>query len=144
MRVRSEPFDSRRTTRNDARRGWAPRVGRNRRCVLMNITLDRRDAVPVLTLVGRFDGYGATIFDQNVAPLANEATWVLDLSSVQYISSMGLRSLLRAEKRLREQHGGVVLVGSPPPIRQVLEMAGLLGHFRSAESIDAAVSLVRA
>jgi anti-anti-sigma factor len=110
----------------------------------MNITLARHDAVPVLTLNGRFDGYGASVFDQTVESLAHEGTsWVLDLSSVDYISSMGLRSLLRAEKRLRVQHGGVVLVGLMPPVRQVLEMAGLLGHFRAAESIEGAVSLVR-
>ena len=29
----------------------------------MNITVARHDAVPVLTLAGRFDGYGATVFD---------------------------------------------------------------------------------
>jgi anti-anti-sigma factor len=111
----------------------------------VNITLATHDAVPVLTLTGRFDGYGATVFDQNVERLAHEATsCVLDLASVQYISSIGLRSLLRAEKRLRQQHGGLVLVGLTPPIRQVLEMVGLLEHFRSVESIEGAVSLVRA
>jgi anti-anti-sigma factor len=111
----------------------------------MNITLARHDAVPVLTLAGRFDGYGASVFDQKVEPLAHESTsWVLDFGSVQYISSMGIRSLLRAEKRLRQQHGGVVLVGLSPSIRQVLEIVGLLGHFRTAESVEGAVSLVRA
>jgi anti-anti-sigma factor len=111
----------------------------------MNITLATHDAVPVLTLSGRFDGYGATLFDQKVELLAHEATaCVLDLASVQYISSIGLRSLLHAEKRLRQQHGGVVLIGLTPPIRQVLEMVGLLDHFRSAETIEGAVSLARA
>ena len=100
--------------------------------------------VPVLTLAGRFDGYGATVFDQQVEPLVHEAAWwVLDLGSLQYISSMGLRSLMRAEKRLHERHGGVVLVGLTTPIRHVLEMVGLLDHFRAAESVDAAVELVR-
>jgi anti-anti-sigma factor len=110
----------------------------------MNITLARRDAVPVLTLTGRFDGYGAAVFDQQVEPLAQESSWVLDLGSVDYISSIGLRSLLRAEKRLRERHGGVVLVGLTPTIRQVLEIGGLLGHFHAAESVEGAVSLVLA
>ena len=111
----------------------------------MNITLATYDAVPVLTLTGRFDGYGATVFDQKVELLTHEArSCVLDLASVQYISSIGLRSLLRVEKRLRQQHGGVVLVGLTPPIRQVLEIVGLLDHFRSADSIEGAVSLVRA
>src|SRR4029453_6293369 len=108
----------------------------------MNITLARHDAVPVLTLTGRFDGYAAAVFDQQVEPLAQEASsWVLDLGSVDYISSIGLRSLRRAEKRLPERHGGVVLVGLPPTIRQVLQIGGLLGHFHAAESVEGAVSL---
>ena len=111
----------------------------------MNIAVARHDTVPVLTLAGRFDGYGATVFDQQVEPLVHEAAWwVLDLGSLQYISSMGLRSLMRAEKRLHERHGGVVLAGLTTPIRHVLEIVGLLGHFRAAESVDAAVELVRA
>src|SRR5262245_22922042 len=111
----------------------------------MNFTVVRHDAVPVLTLAGRFDGYGATEFDQQVEPLVHEAPWwVLDLGSLQYISSAGLRSLSRAEKRLREHHGGVVLAGLTTPIRHVLDIVGLLGHFRAAASVDAAVELVRA
>ena len=111
----------------------------------MNIAVARHDAVPVLTLSGRFDGYGATVFDERVEPLFDEAAWwVLDFGSLQYISSVGLRSLMQVEKRLRQRHGGIVLVGLTTPIRHVLEIARLLGHFRAAESVDAAVELVRA
>jgi len=111
----------------------------------MDITIAMHEAVPILTLAGRFDGYGATVFDQRVEGLDQEVkTWILDLTRVQYISSMGLRSLLRAEKRLRERHGGLVLVGLAPPVRQVLDMARLLDQFRAAGSVDDALSLVRA
>src|SRR5213593_1273434 len=96
----------------------------------MDITFSMHEAVPVLTLAGRFDGYGASIFDQQVERLDQEIkTWILDLTRVQYLSSMGLRSLLKAEKRLRQQNGGLVLVGLAPPVRQVLDMASLLISF---------------
>jgi anti-anti-sigma factor len=111
----------------------------------VNITVAKHDAVPVLTLAGRFDGYGATVFDQQVEPLIHEAAWwVLDLGALQYISSIGLRSLIRTEKRLRERHGGLVLVGLTTTIQHVLDIVGLLGHFRAAESVAAAVELLRA
>src|SRR5262245_38883065 len=111
----------------------------------MDITIAMHEVVPILTLAGRFDGYGATVFDQHVVVLDQEVkTWILDLTRIQYISSMGLRSLLRAEKRLRERHGGLVLVGLAPPVRQVLDMARLLDQFRAAGSVDDALSLVRA
>src|SRR5262245_2663237 len=111
----------------------------------MDITIATHEAAPILTLAGRFDGYGATVFDQRVAGLDQEGkTWILDLTRIQYISSMGLRSLLRAEQRWREHHGGLVLVGLAPPVRQVLDMARLLDQFRAADSVDDALSLVRA
>jgi len=111
----------------------------------MDITIAMHEAVPILTLAGRFDGYGATVFDQRVERLDQEVkTCSVDEPLVQYISSMGLRSLLRAEKRLRERHGGLVLVGLAPPVRQVLDMDRLLDQFRAAGSVDDALSLVRA
>src|SRR5262245_9914284 len=111
----------------------------------MDITIAIHEGVPILTLAGRFDGYGATVFDQHTAGLEQEVkTWILDLTRIQYISSMSLRSLLRAEQRLREHHGGLVLVGLAPPVRQVLDMARLLNQFRAVDSVDDALSLVRA
>ena len=45
--------------------------------------------------------------------------WILDFTGVGYISSMGLRALVKAEKRLRARHGALVLAstwGFGPPI----------------------------
>ncbi len=111
----------------------------------MQITLDADHPVPVLRLVGRFDGDGATIFDAFIEGLdRRHEYWVLDCTEVRYVSSMGLRSLVKAEKRLRERHGTVVLAAVAKPVRQVLEMARLHTIFRLAGSVDEAVSLVRA
>ena len=52
---------------------------------------------------------------------------------------MGLRSLVNAEKRLRERHGTVVLAAVAKPVRQVLEMARLHTILRLAGSVDAAL-----
>jgi len=109
----------------------------------MDITLDPNLHVPILRLAGRFDGDGATAFDVFVERLDPAAEhWVLDFTCVQYLSSMGLRSLVKAEKRLRARHGALVLANVSRPVRQVLEMARLHTVLRLAASVDAAVRLV--
>jgi anti-anti-sigma factor len=111
----------------------------------MDITLDPDLPVPTLRLAGRFDGDGATAFDIFVERLdpASEH-WILDFTDVRYLSSMGLRALVKAEKRLRAHHGALVLASVSGPVRQVLEMSRLHTVLRLAASVDEALRLVLA
>jgi anti-anti-sigma factor len=110
----------------------------------MEITLDSHGAAPVLRLAGRFDGDGAPAFDAFAEGLdASGAIWILDFSDVRYISSMGLRSLMKAERRLRERQGMLVLAGLSRSVRQVIEMARLHTVLRLAGSVEEALLLAR-
>ena len=109
----------------------------------MDIALDADRPVPTLRLTGRFDGDGATAFDTFVERLDPAAEhWILDFTGVQYLSSMGLRALVKAEKRLRARHGALVLASVSRHVRHVLVMARLDTVLRIAPSVDAALRLV--
>ncbi len=111
----------------------------------MDITLDPELAVPTLRLTGRFDGDGASAFEAFVERLDPAAEyWILDFAGVGYLSSMGLRALVKSEKRLRARHGALVLAGLSRPVRQVLEMARLHTVLRLVPSVDDAVRVVGA
>ena len=110
----------------------------------MEITLDSRGPALVLRLAGRFDGDGAPVFDRFVEALNRfDESWILDFSEVRYISSLGLRSLMKAEKRLRTRHEMLVLAGLSRPVRQVLEMARLHNVLRLVPSVEEALLLAR-
>jgi anti-anti-sigma factor len=110
----------------------------------MEITLESHPSAPVLKLAGRFDGDGASVFDAFVEGLDPKSrSWILDFSEVRYISSMGLRSLVKAEKHLRGRHGMLVLAGLSRPVRQVLEMARLHTVLRLVGTVDDALVMVR-
>jgi anti-anti-sigma factor len=110
----------------------------------MEITLDSRGPALVLRLAGRFDGEGAPVFDAFVEALDRfDESWILDFSQVRYLSSMGLRSLMKAEKRLRARHERLVLAGLSRPVRQVLEMARLHTVLRLVGSVEEALLLAR-
>ncbi len=98
--------------------------------------------IPVLRLEGRLDGYGSTVFDQCVSGLQQESSAVVvDCSQVEYLSSMGIRSLLKLEKNLAKRGGGIVFTGIRPFVAQVFASAGLQSLFRTAGSVEEAVEL---
>ena len=60
----------------------------------MEIGISFEAGIPVLTLEGRLDGKGAIEFDEQVSALHTDAVqWVIDLSGVGYLSSLGIRPL---------------------------------------------------
>ena len=94
----------------------------------MDIAVSYGAGVPVLTLAGRFDGTAAAVFDDHAAKLeTNTADWVVDFSAVSYLSSLGIRSLVALEHRLKERHGGLVIAGMAPLVRRVIQVSRLDG-----------------
>lgn len=61
---------------------------------------------------------------------AKRVKLVLDLSQVSYMSSSGLRALLRSRREAQAGGGDVVLCGLNPRVREVFEMIGFTSLFR--------------
>ncbi|HVR29543.1 MAG TPA: STAS domain-containing protein [Thermoanaerobaculia bacterium] len=51
----------------------------------------------------------------------------LDATGLDYLSSAGLRSILVAARKLREEGGSLVVIGLTGPVKEVFEMSGLGG-----------------
>ena len=104
----------------------------------VSFRLDR--SIPVLSAQGRLDARGAAAFDDLWKTLPPGASHVvLDLTNVDYLSSIGIRSLVTAEKFLRERHGRTTLAGLSPSVARVLEIAGLLREFQRVSDVPEAV-----
>lgn len=82
-----------------------------------------------VVLTGRLDSATASEFDRTVDHAMEELTagmpLVLDFGRLTYISSMGIRSLLRARKALQMQGGSVSMIHMQPQVASVLQMANL-------------------
>jgi anti-anti-sigma factor len=103
------------------------------------------DRTPILTLSGRFDGFGALQFDEAAQGIAGDASfWILDFAGVSFISSIGLRSIVELEKRLRARDGGLILVAIARSIRQLLEISRLDSWLRLVATTDEAMAMARA
>lgn len=81
----------------------------------------------LIALEGRLDMAGAQEIDMKfTAHAASTKTLVLvDLCQVDFVASIGLRTLLSAAKGQKSRGGKMVLFGAQPLVAQVLETAGL-------------------
>ena len=84
----------------------------------------------ILELPERLDTINAPVFDKEVqACYAANNSIIFDFSKCTYLSSSGIRVLVKTKKFLIPRGGEVVLVNLQASVQQVLEMTGLLSHF---------------
>lgn len=105
--------------------------------------IEQSDIAPDITLVelsGRLDLEGARRIDEKFSFLTTTRAgrFVVDLSRVSFIASIGIRMLVVAAK-VQAQRGGRFVVACPEGMnRRVLETAGLDQVFPILPDVDAA------
>jgi anti-sigma B factor antagonist len=110
----------------------------------MDISEQRADGATVLTLTGRLDGTNSATTDTALAEAVGRSpALVLDLSALDYISSAGLRVLLKAAKQAQTGKQKLLLAGLQPSVKQVFEISGFSTLFATFESRDAALASLR-
>ena len=92
----------------------------------MTINIERELGLVTLKITGRLD----TTTSPNLDSLINELTedtkeLVFDMSGVEYISSAGIRVLLRAYKKMNTNQGKTRIENVNDIVREVFEMTGL-------------------
>ena len=90
----------------------------------MTIEIKKSDASVTLELSGRLDTSTAPVLDKTIREdIPEQATLILNLKGLEYISSAGLRVLLTAQKRM-QQRGSMKLTHVCEDVMEVLEMTG--------------------
>ncbi|CCO23555.1 STAS domain-containing protein [Maridesulfovibrio hydrothermalis] len=94
----------------------------------MDITIRRHGDTVIVGMGERVDAYGAGELDKALDRLlADEklACMAFDMSEVRYISSAGIRSIVRTLKKLKSRNGALALSGLQSYCRNVLDTAGM-------------------
>lgn len=94
---------------------------------VMEINSSDMKRVRLFEVVGRIDSYNATDLGTALDAAADDGqvNLVLDLSSVEYMSSAGLREMVRVLKRVKRSGGDLRIAAPSDRVREVLELAGL-------------------
>lgn len=111
----------------------------------MEVHEERADGKLVIAPSGRIDSTTAGELENVLLKRleAGESRVVVDLVGVEYISSAGLRVLLKAAKTMRERRGGLVLCSLGRSVREVFELAGLAAVFTIEASRTDALTRLR-
>ncbi len=83
--------------------------------------------VVVAAPAGRIDHANADEFSRALAPelddCENRSALLLDFAGVDYISSVGLRALMVAAKRLRADQRRIAIAALQPIVREILQIS---------------------
>ena len=113
----------------------------------MQVSQQRYADALVLTPAGRIDNSTTDALradlNTNLAACRNGGDrLVLDFSAVDYISSVGLRVLMLAAKKAREQDGTIVVAALQPVVREIFEISRFNLVFRCFGTVREALAEV--
>lgn len=108
---------------------------------MIEINVSNQEQVTLVEVSGRVDSMNANQFGTALSEQIDDGKTqlVLDLSSVEYMSSAGLREIVTSLKKAKRAQGDLRLAQPSDRVREVLEMAGLDSIFRIYQSQGEAV-----
>jgi anti-anti-sigma factor len=113
----------------------------------MKLEMEKLDGgIVELKLAGRMDVQGSQQIDLKFSAMtsANNGRFVVDLAGVEFLASIGIRTLMLSAKAVKARGGKMVLYGPNPSIAKVLEMASVDTVIPVLQDRDAALSAVAA
>ena len=108
----------------------------------MEIHTQQTDGILVVALEGELDAYWAEEAERDLWACLEQGHYrlVLDLSGLTYLSSAGLRVLLRLHQRITSLGGELILAAPQPFVREVLATSGFDRTFPVFRAVDQALA----
>jgi anti-sigma B factor antagonist len=110
----------------------------------MNIASTKHGNAAVVQLSGRLDAESAPAFESECARQFRDGAThiVVDMTELQYVSSMGIRSFLTIAKQAKGKKGAVLLCGLKGFAKEVFDLTNLTAQFQVFDSSEAALASV--
>ena len=105
------------------------------------ILSDEKENAYIVTASGRIDSETAPTFDAELTKAVGiNSNLVIDLKGVDYMSSAGLRAIVKASQAAEKAGGAVKLASVPEEIISVMYTVGLNQKISTFASVDEAMS----
>jgi len=105
----------------------------------MEVTIHTKKEIVYITIQGSIDSKTAGDLQARIMEkLADINKVILDFTSVDFLSSAGLRILLMLYRQLNANGGKVLLVGVSDEICDVMSMTGFINFFELYDTIEIA------
>ena len=107
----------------------------------LSIQTGANGSVAVMTVAGRIDSESSPELDAELTKAVSGNTrLVLDLKGVDYMSSAGIRSVVKASQSASESGGAVKLASIPESIQSILYTVGLNQKIGTFATVNEAVA----
>jgi anti-sigma B factor antagonist len=108
----------------------------------MSMETKKEQGVFVISPIGRLDTNTSPNAERLIVEAidSGEKNVVMDYTSTEYISSAGLRVVLKTAKLLKPKGGVIVVCNGNEQINEVFEISGFSGMVASFNSLEEAVS----
>jgi anti-sigma B factor antagonist len=105
---------------------------------IVEISESCQNGVIILALKGRLDSNTSGEFEKKLLGMVQqgEQRFVLDFKELDYISSAGLRVLLKAFKELKRTEGRLCICEIKDYIREIFALSGFLAFLPTHATID--------
>jgi len=92
----------------------------------MEIIEEKQEAISIFKLNGRLDSNTSQGFEKKIFDAISDGSrhMIIDFRDLDYISSAGLRVILKATKALNREEGKIMLCAMQDYVKEVFEIAG--------------------
>ena len=107
----------------------------------MEIIEEMQNDINIYRLIGRLDSNTSQGFEQKLFQAISEGAknMVVDFKDIDYISSAGLRVILKANKALQREDGRIMLCSMQDYVRQLFEITGIDSFVTIVATMDDAL-----
>lgn len=106
------------------------------------VDLPGGEKAKTVSLSGSIDASTNQVFESQLTNILADGTnkVLLVLTSVKYINSTGLGTIVKCVDHFREKKGDIKLVGTPTKVIALFEMLGLLALFETFPDLESAIA----
>lgn len=110
----------------------------------MEINEDKRDDINIFSLKGRLDSNTSSNLETRIVDaMANGSkNIIINFEQLDYISSAGLRVILKATKDLKRTNGKIMLCAMQDYVKEVFEIAGFDTFLPIVPSMNEAIEKI--
>ncbi|MCH9609539.1 MAG: putative anti-sigma factor antagonist BtrV [Chlamydiales bacterium] len=107
----------------------------------MELLETKKENTTIFQVKGRLDTTTSPEVERKIldAITSGQKHIVLDFSTLEYISSAGIRVLVHSHKKLEHEKGSIALAALPKSIENVLYITGFLPYFKIFETQEKAI-----
>jgi len=107
----------------------------------MDIIEERKEQIDIFKIMGRLDSNTAPDFEKKIVDAIQDGTtaMIIDFENLDYISSAGLRVILKTTKDLKRVDGMLMLCAMKDYVKEVFEIAGFDAFLPIVPTMDEAL-----